>query len=71
MCYNITMGGTMASKTIAFKTDENTISTDFKATYPINFFKLFGSGKNLGLDEELEDIPSKYNKDINLTSKTQ
>lgn len=65
------MGGIMTSTTLTSKTDENTKNTDLKATYPKDFFKLFGSGNNLGLDEEPEDIPSKYNKDINLTPKTQ
>ena len=41
-------------------------TSDLKATYPKDFFKLFGSGKNFGLDEEPEDISWKYDKDINL-----
>lgn len=31
-------------------------TSNLKATYPKGFFKLFGSGKNLGLDEEPEDL---------------
>ena len=43
-------------------------TSDIKATYPKNFFKLFGSGKNLGLDEEPEDLPLEIlnNKNLDL-----
>lgn len=27
------------------------------ATYPVDFFELFGSGNNLGLDDEPDDLP--------------
>lgn len=30
------------------------------STYPKGFFELFGSGKNLGLDEEPKEILLKY-----------
>ena len=32
-------------------------TSDIKATYPKGFFKLFGSGKDLGFEEEPEEIP--------------
>lgn len=30
---------------------------EISATYPIGFFELFGSGNNLGLDDEPDDLP--------------
>lgn len=36
-------------------------TSDLKDTYPKGFFKLFGSGKDLGLDEEPEEID--WNRD--------
>ena len=42
-------------------------TTDIKATYPKYFFELFGSGENIELDEEPEEIPfEKTNKNIEL-----
>lgn len=36
------------------------IGKDYTYTYPKVFFELFGSGKNLGLDEEPKELPWEY-----------
>ena len=36
---------------------EADIANDMSRTYPAGFFELFGSGNNLGFDEEPKDLP--------------
>ena len=36
---------------------EADITNDLSSTYPENFFSLFGSGKDMGLDEEPDELP--------------
>lgn len=36
------------------------VSKNYSHTYPKGFFNLFGAGKNLGFDEEPEEISWKY-----------
>lgn len=39
---------------------EYEISKDYSSTYPQKFTELFGTGNNLGFDEEPKEIPFKY-----------
>ncbi|MBR1598100.1 MAG: type II toxin-antitoxin system RelB/DinJ family antitoxin [Lachnospiraceae bacterium] len=41
---------------------ELNITKNFEGTYPAGFFDLFGSGADLGLDEEPEDLPIEANE---------
>ena len=38
--------------------------TDFRNSYPDGFFEMFGSGADLGFDEEPEDCPENENLQI-------
>lgn len=40
------------------------VSKNIEATYPKDFFTLFGSGKNLGLDKEPQEIPFDSNEEL-------
>lgn len=39
------------------------ITKNHEATYPAGFFDLFGSGVDLGLDEEPEDLPPELSEE--------
>ena len=54
--FNIFLKQTVAKGTIPCSI-EPIDSINIISTYPNNFFSLFGSGKELGLDEEPEDSP--------------
>ena len=53
---NMFMRQAVIKKQFPCSIDSSIAENDAKSSYPAGFFNLFGSGANLGLDEEPEEV---------------